>query len=459
MKPKQLWLILRAHYKAALVMFVLVAIATAALVYFLPKRYTAQASLVFDVKSVDPLQGALLPVMPGYMATQIEIIRSNRVAITVIKLLKLDEAPSVKQQWTEDTGGKGNIDDWFAERLLRGLSVAPAALSNVITVAYTSGDPAFAALVANSFARSYIDANIDLRTDPARQYARWFDEQGKSMRENLEKAQSRLSAFQQQKGIVAKDEQVDAETGILNNLTMQLTSVEGQTVEAQSKQTASADTLPEVQQSTNVQGLRSTIALKEAALQDAAGNLGKNHPQYLRMQAEIAALRKQLEVEAQKVSSGFGTSRSVSKDRERELRAAIAAQKRKVLEMKTDRDQLAVLQRDVDAAQSAYDGVVRRYNQSNLESQVTQTNVSVLNSAVEPLDPSSPNVPRIILLGLAGALLAAMGIAYLLEMLNRRVRSVEDLSDMLQLPVLAVIEPPRKQPRLPLMRPKLLTAQ
>jgi uncharacterized protein involved in exopolysaccharide biosynthesis len=127
--------------------------------------------------------------------------------------------------------------------------------------------------------------------------------------------------------------------------------------------------------------------------------------------------------------------------------------------MKTDRDQLAVLQRDVDAAQSAYDGVVRRYNQSTLESQITQTNVSILDSAAEPNNPSSPNVLRIILIAIVGALASAMGVAYLLEMLNRRVRCVEDLNDMLQLPVLAVIERPRKQPRM-LMRPKaLLTAR
>ena len=142
----------------------------------------------------------------------------------------------------------------------------------------------------------------------------------------------------------------------------------------------------------------------------------------------------------------------MSSSREAEIRAAISAQKKKLLELKADRDQLAVLQRDVDAAQSAYDNVSRRFNQMSLESQITQTNVSVLNPATEPLLPTSPNIPKIMVASLLGGVLLAGAAVYLLEMINRRVRCVDDLSDMLQVPVLAVLEPP-KQPRRLLMLP------
>jgi uncharacterized protein involved in exopolysaccharide biosynthesis len=131
-------------------------------------------------------------------------------------------------------------------------------------------------------------------------------------------------------------------------------------------------------------------------------------------------------------------------DRGAELTAAIAAQKKKLLEIRSDRDQLAVLQRDADAAQNAYNAVLNRYNQSSLESQATQSNISVLAPAVEPRAPSSPNVPRfiVIILGLGAAL--AYGAAFLLEMLDRRIRSTEELAEMLQVPVLAVVQPPRR---------------
>src|SRR5205814_2250747 len=153
------------------------------------------------------------------------------------------------------------------------------------------GDPAFAAAVANAFAQAYIEASIELRTDPARQYARWFGEQDKALRENLEKAQARLSEHQQTYGIVASDERLDSEVTKLNDLSAQLTVIQGQAAEARSKQRSgsASSTLPEVVQNPLIQTLKTDIARQAAKLQEVAGNLGKNHPQYQRMESELAS--------------------------------------------------------------------------------------------------------------------------------------------------------------------------
>jgi uncharacterized protein involved in exopolysaccharide biosynthesis len=169
------------------------------------------------------------------------------------------------------------------------------------------------------------------------------------------------------------------------------------------------------------------------------------------MESELVALKQQLVAETKNVASSFAASGSASKTREAALQAAINAQKKKILELRSERDQLAVLQRDVDAAQASYDSVTRRFTQTNLESQLTQTNVSVLNPAVEPTEPSSPNFKKNIAITLGLALLLGGGAAFLLEMLDRRIRSADDLAEMLQFPVLAVIERPRKPGRLKLL--------
>jgi len=183
-------------------------------------------------------------------------------------------------------------------------------------------------------------------------------------------------------------------------------------------------------------------------MQEYGSNLGKNHPQYQRMEAELASLKQQLATEMKTVTSSFTASGNASNAREASLQAAINAQKKKILQLRSERDQLAVLQRDVDAAQASYDSVTRRFNQTNLESQLTQTNVSVLNPAVEPTEPSSPNFKKNITVTLALGLILGGGIAFLLEFLDRRVRSADDLAQMLQFPVLAVIERPKKRHRL-----------
>ena len=456
MNLHQFLTVLRARFKTVvLILFATVAAIVAASLV-LPKKYTATAAVVVDVNSPDPVTGTMLHtmVMPSYMATQRDIIGSDRVAQTVVKLLKLDEVPGTKEQWLQRTQGKGSLVASLGDGLQKKLSVKPSRESNVIDISFSAVDPAFAAAVANAFAQAYIEASIELRTDPARQYARWFGEQDKGLRENLEKAQARLSEHQKTYGIIASDERLDSEVTKLNDLSAQLTVIQGQGAEARSKQRSgsASSTLPEVVQNPLIHTLKTDIARQEAKLQEVAGNLGKNHPQYQRMESELASLKQRLDAETRIITSGFGTATAVGKDKEAELAAAIAAQKKKLLEMRQARDQLATLQRDVDNAQKAYEGVSQRLTQSRLESRFTQSNVSVLTLASEPAEPSFPNLLlntlAAIFLGTFGGVGAALG----LEVLDRRIRSAQDVAEMLQLPMLGVI-PRRERPgRLPFLR-------
>jgi len=455
MNLQQMLLALRARYKIALL--VLLASVAAVLVVNerLPSVYTATTSLIVDVRSRDPVAALF---MPGSVATQVEIINSERVALKVVRLLRLGEDTERRQQWQKATGGAGTFERWLASSLVGSLNVRPGRDGNILHIDFKAKDPLSAAAVANAYAQAFIDATIELKVEPAKQYSRWFEDQGKLLRENLEKAQSHLSGFQQQKGIVARDEALDTETARLTALTAQLTAIQEQNADARSKRRqGDTRTLPEVMQSSVVTSLRGDIARMEAKLKEASGNLGTKHPQYVRMESELAEMKARLEAETRHVASGVSTSGAIGKDKESEIRAAIEAQKRKLLELKGDRDQLAVLQRDVDAAKQAYDAVTVRFNQASLESQATQANVSVLTPAVEPLAPSFPKPLRIIVL-MAVVLGAVLGVGAALgiEMLDRRIRSVDDLGEMLQVPVLGVIEDGRGRRRLGYRRPLAL---
>ena len=211
--------------------------------------------------------------------------------------------------------------------------------------------------------------------------------------------------------------------------------------------------MPEVVLNPAIVTLRSEIATQEARLQDTASNLGKNHPSYLRAQSELVSLKQKLATETQLVAGGLAVAKTIGTDKEAELRAAIAAQKKKLLEIRVERDQLAVLQRDVDAARGAYESVSRRYTETTLASQVTQANVSVLSAALVPLTPSSPKpLEKVMAMALALGVLLGIGTAFGLEMLNRRVRSIDDLAAVLPFPVLGVIARTRKPRRLAFWR-------
>lgn len=438
MDAKQLLLTLRARYKMVLLVLLCTVAGAQVVNQYLPRQYVATAAVAFDLRSPDPVAGVILPVM---LATQVEIINSERVALKVVESLKLAENPATRAQWLERTQGEGKLERWLAASLKRSLEVVPSRESNVIRISYKASDPVSAAAVANTFAEAYVDATIELRVEPARQNSRWLAEQGKSLRENVEKAQAQLWEYQKKSGIVVTDERLDHETARLGHLAIQLTTLQEQIADARSKQKPGADALPEVLHNPLVVTLRTDIAHQEGKLREAAGNLGSNHPQYQRMVAELAELRKRLESETRNISRSFSASREAGSGKEAELKAAIEAQRKKVLELKSARDQLTVLQRDVDAAQRIYDTVTNRFNQTNLESQATLTNVSLFAPATEPTAPVFPKPLRTLLL-LAVLLGLALGIgsALLLEMLDPRIRCADDLASMLQMPVIAVIK-------------------
>ncbi|MBN9125430.1 MAG: chain length determinant protein EpsF [Nitrosospira sp. 56-18] len=442
MTLRQILLILRARYKAVIFTLLFVVTATLVISLLLPKQYTASTAVVVDVKSPDPLAG-ILPALatPSYMATQMDIIYSDRVAQRVVKLLRMDESASVKEQWMDDTEGKGDLVAWLANLLKKKLDLKPARDSNVINIDFTANDPAFATAVANAFAQAYIAINLELRVEPARQYATWFEDQTKTLRDELEQAKRALSAHQQEAGIVAIDERLDHEVTKLNDLSTQLTIVQAQTSDSSSKRKSSSnsETLPEVMQSPLVNSLKADIARLEAKLQESSVNLGRNHPQTQRAQSELASLRKKLAGEIRQISESIGTSYEVGKEKEKELREAMELQKKRVLELNGQRDQISVLQRDVEAAQRAFEGVSQRSTQTRLESLAAQTNIAILNPASMPTEASRPKILINLLVATFIGTLLGVAMALIREFRNRRVRSEEDLIEIIDLPVLATL--------------------
>lgn len=444
MSLHQFLAILRARWKVAAIVFALTVFTTAAISLILPKRYTASATLVVDVKSPDPIAGMVFPTLalPSYMATQVDVIQSDRVAQRAVKLLHLDQNADFRQRWQEATGGQGSIEAWIADSLKKAVDVKPSRESNVITVSFSAQEPRAAATLANAFVQAYLDTDVDLRVDPARQYSTFFDERAKKLREALQEAQKKLSTFQSEHGILVNDERVDVETARLNELSTQLVLMQAATAESQSRNTqarAGGDELPEVLNNPVVSTLKTQLSQQEARLQELNSRLGANHPQVIEAKASVNELRSRLAAETRRVTGSVGVSNQINHSREGEVRSELEAQRAKVLKMKAERDLAGVLQRDVENAQRAYDAVLARRDQTTLESQTNQSNVAVLSRAEVPSTPSSPRIVLNILLSLFVGLLLGTGIALLIEMLDRRVRTNADAYELLGVPLLGVL--------------------
>jgi succinoglycan biosynthesis transport protein ExoP len=443
--------ILRARWRSGLV--VLLATVTLALVtslFVLSEKYTAMAAVVVDLRSPDPVAGTVMAnvATAGYMATQVDILQSDRVARRVVSNLKLGDNPTLRQQWFEKTEGKGDPAVWIAEFLQTNLLVKPSRESNVINVGYVSRDGQFSAALANAFVKAYIDTTIELRVDPAKINNMFFDERAKQVRVELESAQARLSAFQREKGIIANDERLDIETARLNELSTQLVALQAVSAESSSRNaqvSGGADRMSEVLNNPLVSGLKADLSRQEAKLEELGARLGDAHPQVVEIKASIAETRKRVEAETRRVGSSMGINANINKTREAELRAALDAQRSLLLKLKSQRDDVNVKQRDVENAQRAYDAVAARVTQTGLESQNQLTNVALLSPAEPPLKPSSPKILVNTVLAIFLGGLLGVAIALLRELLDRKVRSIEDVINALDLPVIGVMPRPLRR--------------
>jgi len=444
----QFLLALRARFGVFAILLTATILAATVGSFLLPKTYRATVSLLVDAKNEQSLSNVLPLILPqeklSYLQTQMDIITSKRVARKVVQDLKLAENPSTRAAF-ERAGGEGAIEEWLAESLLKKLKVETSQ-SSIIQVTFSSADPHHSAGIANAFAKAYIDTMLELRVEPTRQAAEWYDEQLKTLRVNLEDAQAKLTNYLQREGIVSVDERSDVDSTRLGALSEQVVKAQEQTFQWSAreqqareflKRGGSLDRLPDVLDNPFVQRLKTDLHQGEAKLHELATQYGSNYPQYQRQLSENRSLREKLDAEMRKVAEGIASSARQSRQREANLTKAMAAQRARLLELKDSRNEFTVLRRNVESAERAYDTAMQRHVVSQVESRASQTNVTVLNPAAVPGKPSLPKIPLNIALSVVVGTILGIGIVMLMEMFDRRVRSRSDLD--LDVPLLVVL--------------------
>ena len=440
---------LRARRKAFAITLAAVILAAIAVALVVPKKYVSTSTLMLDARdeqSMSPTTRATLRDR-NYMSTQVDLIKSGRVGVQVVKDLKLAQKPGMREAWEKATGGAVSIEDWIAGNLIEKVRVDIPG-SNVITIQYSSSDPKQATAVANAFAKAYQETVLALRTEPSREAAQWFEGQLRSMRTQLQQAQSKMASYQKAKGITSADERTDIETARLDALSSQYSAARNATYDAvsrykQANELVSAaaggsgiESMPEILANGHLNGLKVDLTRLEQRLEQESTVLGEKHPQFQRTKAEIQTLRDKIASEVKKVVASLGNAVETSKKREQELKEAVQAQNERVINMKDARIELASMSADVGNAQRNYDAVLARFMTNKIEASAKSTNVALLSPAIEPLEPAQPKVGLISGLAvLIGGMLAA-AVVFVLESMDRRVRTRADLETRLAVPSL-----------------------
>jgi uncharacterized protein involved in exopolysaccharide biosynthesis len=373
-----------------------------------PPRWKAEAHVYLNLLKPDPVTGEILgPSSRTYVATQIKLIDDYGVTgLAVDRLGWLSDPQLIQDYQRRSASDTRDFRHWLAQIISDRTKADVLDGSNILDITYTGSDPDSSKAVANAVMQAYLDTSVSFRRMEANRNADWYAQQANKVKTSLIAAQMAEANYERQNGVVMQDDKIDVDSARLAALASQ-------------GDVAAAD---------SGSGIQAQLADLDSQIHEASQTLGPNHPQLLAMKAKRASLSAMLAQVGSSKPSAPGMSR-------------VAAQKALVVNNRDKLARLKILQTEVDVLQDQYNKTVGRETEFRQQAGVVDAGLTPLGTASVPQSPSFPNRPLIIGGSLGLGLVFGLLLALLIELLDRRVRSPEDLSAALGLPVLAVLRP------------------
>lgn len=462
------WEVLKARKWIVLLALATTVITTFAASLLVTPRYEATATLVLDYDSSNPMNMNLMQMTGSlqsveYMNTQIELIRSRKVSTGVIDLLGLDRAPGIIDAfnraqipnpvffWRSEKNQ--DIKVWLADSFLtRHLKVEPARDARFLYIRFSSADPNFSAQVANAYAKAYAENNLEMKVMPFREAEKWFSAKLQDVKTKVDTSSEQLREYQKQKGIIAHEGRYyDDAVQSLDQLNRDLTAAKTKLYETRvamrrvEESRGSYESLPEVIGNAFIQNLKTERIRLETALSEFSGKVGPMHPQYLRTQSELQMVNTKLAAEIKNLIDAVKKDHTSAEERVRALQAAVAGQKSQALNLNISRYRMDSLNRESEISNQVYDAVLKKFNETALQSDMSRTNVFLVDAAVPPSEKSSPKLMLNMALAVFLGMFLGAGLALFFEYLDDTVRSAELTERSFGIPVLGTIPAAEKK--------------
>lgn len=185
--------------------------------------YRATASLVIEQASpkVIPMEEVYQPMVDReFYQTQYKILTSRTLAKKVFDELNLKNDPEFKG------------DEEPADIMLRRLDIDPIRESRMVKLSFESVDPIKAARITNTFARFYIQQDIQIKREASQYAVGWIDEQLGDMKKKLETAEVNLNKYIQENKIVSVPTLQEESQGLLETTKREQARIETEIQEA-----------------------------------------------------------------------------------------------------------------------------------------------------------------------------------------------------------------------------------
>lgn len=442
---EQLFAILLSRQRVIWLALVLTVIVTIAITAFIPKSYTATADIFIDFKANDPLAGRQFsPLLDeSYIQTQVDMILSEEVAVQVIKTTGMMEEPSVKKMIEKE--GDARVRATLVTQVIKSLEVVLRKSSRVVEVRYVSQDPLRARDALNTALRAYMDLVLRINSAPAKSRQLQYSIQLETLRQEIDTIQRSITEYQQKNGILEADERLDIGSRQLNELSSRTSIVQGLRLEANAKLrdiesminsgTAASD-IPEVARQTGVAELKLKLAELDRQMAEVGSVYGRNHPKFKTTLAEQEVLSMRLSRESRAALAAVLAQERRFDKQEQVLLDEIQSKQADMLEKKRHRDVIGSYQRQLESLQKIYNSAIQKYDELLIASTVNSVSLSVLRWAVAPYTYSKPKLRLNLVMSIPVGLLFGLGLVFLMELTDRRLRHVHDLERGLGMAVL-----------------------
>ena len=427
------WRIMRKRKASILAMVVLVGLCSYAFAKFKEPAplYEAASAVKIDRFS------NLASILTGAYWRQSENMETHAYIITSYPVLK---SAAAQLGWLAPDGDESEP----IERLKRMIQAKPQEGTHIINIRAASRDPEEAARAANSLAQAYRDYNIRQNNKKTAETRAFIEEQLQQTSTRLKAAEQELQSFKEVNGLIA----LDAQT--LHTLN-KLNTVESDHEKARAERMEIESQIKAIDAAGEGRTERLTGVLSAAAPASPLGQLRvklselnlkrqtlliaftEKHPQVEEVASEIRAVFREARNELQ-------AAWQAASHREGELSLRLEALARDNMRLPEKGLALVRLQREVELQESLYSQLKAKYQEVQIQESGKVEEVSIVKPAVAPGEPFNiPSKLMIVATGVLMGLIIGIVLAFLAEVFDTSMGTIEDVEDLLNVPVLGVI--------------------
>jgi exopolysaccharide transport family protein len=382
--------------------------------------------------------------------TNTNILQSDRIALQVIKNLRLDEKRAFAGDLVliapkANDVGMQRIDHGREDALLSlfhgSMRVSPVRNTRILDITFRSPDPALAAEIADQIVSTYIEDNYRTRYESTMQSSDWLAKQISDLKQRVETSQEKLVRYQRENGMLGIDEKQNIITQKLDDLNKSLTEAQADRISKQAAyETAKAGKFDEI---FDPNSLGASLRQQEATLRSQYAQVtttfGPNYPKSLELKNQIDQTQRSIEAENQRRLTKLQSEFAAAQAREAMLAKALDEQKLEANQLNEKSIEFSILKRDMDANRTLYEGLLQKLKEAGVTAGLRSSNIRIVDNARVPSSPVAPNWPRNLELSLLAGLIGGALLTFLVEALDNTIHAPEEAQELLGLPSLGLI--------------------